>query len=71
MTTELTNLLEWNGKSNNSSKNCVIADQDDPDYRFFELKKENDDVFRLTVQHPYSPLQAMAIAMTRFDAQLK
>lgn len=69
--TELSNVLEWNGKTNTSSKNCVIADENDPDYRFFQLKKESDDVFRLTVQHPYSPLQAMAIAMTRFDAQLK
>jgi hypothetical protein len=35
------------------------------------MKKLNDDVFELTIQHPFSPLQAMAIAMTRFDAQLK
>jgi hypothetical protein len=33
--TELSNVLEWNGKTNTSSKNCVIADENDPDYRFF------------------------------------
>jgi len=34
------------------------------------MKKESDNVFDLVIQHPLSPLQAMAIAMTRFDVQL-
>lgn len=67
---QLNNLQEWEGQSKNSTKNFVLADEDDPDYRYLEMKKESDNMFELTVQHPLSPLQAMAIAMTRFDAQL-
>jgi hypothetical protein len=69
--TEVSNLQRWDNQSYNSTKNCVLADEDDPDYRYLEMRKESDDVFELTVQHPLSPLQAMAIAMSRFDAQLK
>lgn len=69
--TQITNLPKWNNQSFNSTKNFVMADEDDPDYRYLEMKKQNDDVFELTIQHPLSPLQAMALAMTRFDVQLK
>jgi len=34
------------------------------------MKKQGDNMFELTIRHPLSPLQAMAIAMTRFDAEL-
>jgi hypothetical protein len=34
------------------------------------MSKKSDNMFELIIQHPLSPLQAMAIAMTRFDAQL-
>jgi hypothetical protein len=68
--TQLNNLQTWNDQVFNSTKNFVLADEDDPDYRYLEMKKESDNVFELTIQHPLSPLQAMAIAMSRFDAQL-
>jgi len=45
-----------------------LADPTNPNYRYLEMKKESDNAFELTIQHPLSPLQAMAIAMTRFDA---
>lgn len=68
---QLNNVQKWEHQINNSTKNFVLADEDDEEYRYLELKKESDNVFELTIQHPLSPLQAMAIAMTRFDAQLK
>ena len=57
--------------NNNSTKNFALADQDEEDYKYLELTKESDNIFEMTIQHPLSPLQAMAIAMTRFDVQLK
>jgi hypothetical protein len=72
---QLGNLQAWEPtaprQKQTSSKDFVLADEDDPDYRYLELRKESDNVFELTIQHPLSPLQAMAIAMTRFDAQLQ
>lgn len=37
--TEITNLQRWNNQNYNSSKNFVMADQDDPDYRYLQMKK--------------------------------
>ncbi len=37
--TEVTNLTKWKNQSKNSTKNFVIADEDDPDYRYLEMKK--------------------------------
>ena len=68
---QLSNLQKWEDQSNNSTKNFVMADEEDEDYRYLQMKKESDNIFELTIQHPMSPLQAMAIAMTRFDVQLK
>jgi hypothetical protein len=60
---------DWKGNNGLSSKNFLIADDDG--YRYLEMKKESDNVFELIIQHPLSPIQAMAIALTRFDVQLK
>lgn len=68
---QLSNLQKWSKQSNNSTKNFVLADEGDEEYRYLEMRKESDNVFELTIQHPLSPLQAMAVAMTRFDAELK
>lgn len=43
--TEVSNLQKWPNQSFNSTKNCVLADEDDPDYRYLEMKKDSDDVF--------------------------
>jgi hypothetical protein len=32
--TDVTNLTKWKNQSNNSTKNFVLADEDDPDYRY-------------------------------------
>jgi hypothetical protein len=37
--TRIDNLTEWEGMTNNSTKNCVLADEDEPDYRYLELTK--------------------------------
>lgn len=63
------NVQDWKGNNGLSSKNFLIADDDG--YRYLEMKKESDNVFELIIQHPLSPIQAMAIALTRFDVQLK
>lgn len=68
---QLSNLQKWSKQSNNSTKNFVLANEGDEEYRYLEMRKESDNVFELTIQHPLSPLQAMAVAMTRFDAELK
>lgn len=68
MKTSVSNIPQPN---QSSSKNFVIADEDDEEYKYLEMRKESDDVFHLTIRYPFSPLQAMALAMTRFDVQLK
>ena len=68
MKTTVSNLQE---DHQSSSKNFALADDEDKEYKYLEMRKESENVFHLTIQHPLSPLQAMAIAMTRFDAQLK
>ena len=40
-------------------------------YLYLKMEKESDTVFDVEIQHPLTPLQAMAIILTRFDAQLK
>jgi hypothetical protein len=32
------------------------------------MKKVSDNMFEVEIQHPLSPFQAFAIALTRFDA---
>lgn len=33
--------------------------------------KTSENMFEILIQHPLSPIQAFAIALTRFDAELK
>lgn len=35
------------------------------------MSKVSDHMFEVEIQHPLSPLQAFAISLTRFDAELK
>ena len=51
-----------------SVKNFVLYNKKDKNYEFLRLRKESDNFFELFIQHPLSPLQAFAIALTRFDA---
>ena len=68
---EIGNVEGGNKQGVNSTKNFMLASKEEPECRLLEMKKESDNVFELTIRHPFSPLQAMAIAMTRFDAQLQ
>ena len=61
---------ENSGQDVQSEKNFVLNDNDD-DYQFMKLAKQSENIFQMDIQHPLSPLHAMAIAMTRFDVQLK
>lgn len=54
-----------------SSKNYQLYDEEDKDYQYLKMNKVSDHMFEVEIQHPLSPLQAFAISLTRFDAELK
>ncbi len=54
-----------------STKNYLLFDKDDKDYQYLKMSKVSDHMFEVEIQHPLSPLQAFAISLTRFDAELK
>ena len=53
-----------------SDKNFDLIDKED-DFSFLKLRKESNNIFSIEIQHPLTPLQAFAIILTRFDAQMK
>lgn len=54
-----------------STKNYALYDQQDKQYEYLKMNKVSDMMFEVEIQHPLSPLQAFAISLTRFDAELK
>lgn len=54
-----------------STKNYILYDDEDKDYQYLKMKKVSDHMFEIQIQHPLSPLQAFAICLTRFDAELQ
>lgn len=55
----------------NSIKNFILVDEDDNEYEYLKMRKLSDNMFEMMIQHPLTPLQAFAIGLTRFDAELK
>lgn len=70
---QLTNKLKTKDYSfkKDSQKNFILVDEEDDDYLYLKVEKSSQNIFDVEIQHPLTPMQAMAIIMTRFDAQLK
>ena len=55
----------WKSNKLDSDKNFSLTAEED-NFKFIVFEKESENIFRLEIKHPFSILQALSIALSRF-----